>query len=107
MPLTSTIESITVPFSRVSGNFDRQARWMLSHSSYRDRSEAYSHAFSKAVHPGVDEEFIRMFTNEDSIDLAPECLEALRLLYSRAGKAGLVPDVPEPEVVGASMEVPA
>ncbi len=32
MPLTSTIDSMTVPFSSVSGSLLRQTRWMLSHS---------------------------------------------------------------------------
>src|SRR5690349_3419382 len=46
IPLTSTTEASLVPFSRVSGNVLRHTRWMVSHSLYRDRSEAASQAFS-------------------------------------------------------------
>src|SRR6478609_3514710 len=46
MPLTSTIDSIVVPFSRVSGSLLRHPRWMVSHSLNRDRSDAHSQAFS-------------------------------------------------------------
>ena len=46
MPLTSTIDSIVVPFSRVSGSLLRHTRWMVSHSLKRDRSDAHSQAFS-------------------------------------------------------------
>src|SRR6516225_11645359 len=40
MPLTSTIDSTTVPFSISSGSLLRHTRWMVSHSLYRNRSEA-------------------------------------------------------------------
>src|ERR1700740_1855657 len=46
MPLTSTIDSTTVPFSMSSGNLLRHTRWMVSHSLYRDRSEAWFQATS-------------------------------------------------------------
>ena len=46
MPLTSRIDSMTVPFSMVSGNVLRHTRWIVSHSLYLDRSDAHSHARS-------------------------------------------------------------
>src|ERR1700758_4011626 len=46
MPLTSTIDSTTVPFSMSSGNLLRHTRWMVSHSLNRVRSEACSQATS-------------------------------------------------------------
>src|SRR5271166_1066989 len=55
MPLTSTIDSTTVPFSMSSGNLLRHTRWMVSHSLYRDRSEACFQATSggsgTSMHP--------------------------------------------------------
>src|SRR5438445_5467249 len=46
MPLTSTMDSRVVPFSSVSGGLVRHTRWMVSHSLYRDRSDAHAHAVS-------------------------------------------------------------
>lgn len=60
MPITSTIESIRVPLSRVSGSGERHTRWMDSHSLYRDRSEAHSHAFSGARGTSTETESLAM-----------------------------------------------
>src|SRR6202162_1506165 len=46
MPLTSTMDSMTVPLSKVSGSLLRHTRWMVSHSLKRERSDAQSHAVS-------------------------------------------------------------
>src|ERR1700746_2843458 len=56
MPLTSTIDSTTVPFSMSSGNVVRHTRWMVSHSLYRDRSEACFQATSGGRGTSMDPE---------------------------------------------------
>src|SRR6202011_4671430 len=46
MPLTSTMDSMTVPLSKVSGSLLRHTRWMVSQSEKRERSDAQFHAVS-------------------------------------------------------------
>src|ERR1700758_910429 len=60
MPLTSTIDSTTVPFSMSSGNALRHTRWMVSHSLYRDRSEACFQATSGGSGTSIDPESFAM-----------------------------------------------
>src|ERR1700730_11354490 len=60
MPLTSTIDSMTAPFCRSSGNLLRHTRWMVSHSLYRDRSEACFQASSGGSGTSMDTESFAM-----------------------------------------------
>src|SRR5437879_7799614 len=60
MPLTSTIDSTTVPFSISSGNMLRHTRWMVSHSLYRERSEACFQACSGGSGTSIDPESFAM-----------------------------------------------
>src|ERR1700756_168796 len=60
MPLTSTIDSTTVPFSISSGNILRHTRWMVSHSLYRERSEACFQASSGGRCMSIDPESFAM-----------------------------------------------
>src|ERR1700756_1583604 len=60
MPLTSSIDSTTVPFSICSGNLLRHTRWMVSHSLYRDRSEACFQACSGGKGTSTDPESFPM-----------------------------------------------
>src|ERR1700742_661369 len=60
MPLTSTIDSMTVPFSMSSGNLLRHTLWMVSHSLNLDRSEACFHATSGASGTSMDPESFAM-----------------------------------------------
>src|ERR1700741_1299196 len=60
MPLTSTIDSTTVPFSISSGNILRHTRRMVSHSLYRERSEACFQASSGGRGTSIDPESFAM-----------------------------------------------
>src|ERR1700757_52312 len=62
MPLTSTIDSTTVPFSISSGNVLRHTRWMVSHSLYRERSEAWFQASSGGRGTSIDPESFAMLS---------------------------------------------
>jgi len=42
----------------------------------------------------IAEKFINMFANEDTLQLAPDCIEALRIMYSKAFDQQLIPVVP-------------
>src|SRR6201993_2631293 len=76
MPLTSTMDSTTVPFSISSGNLLRHTRWMVSHSLYRDRSEACPQATSGGKGTSMDPESFAM----RSVLLLARGLRAGRLL---------------------------
>src|ERR1700722_10268122 len=54
MPLTSTMDSTTVPFSMSSGSLLRHTRWMVSHSLNLDRSEAWFQATSGGKGTSMD-----------------------------------------------------
>ncbi|MDK2972245.1 MAG: 1,4-dihydroxy-6-naphthoate synthase [Candidatus Sumerlaeota bacterium] len=76
------------------------------HLAFARRAEATAWAkrYSRETHPGIAERFIEMFTNEDSLDLAPDCVEALRALYGEGTARGLFPRVPTLEFAGAPRE---
>ena len=38
--------------------------------------------------------FVKMYVNADTLDLAPDCVEALNTLYAQAHAQGLVPSNP-------------
>jgi 1,4-dihydroxy-6-naphthoate synthase len=68
----------------------------------RDRAGATAWAmrFTNQAEAGIGERYLGMFANDDTLDLADDCIAALRLLYAMAFDAGLIPNVPAVEPVG-------
>ncbi len=60
----------------------------------RDEALEWAMRYSIQTRPGIGKRFVEMFTNDDSLDFAPECYEALDRLYKTAFERGLIPAVP-------------
>ncbi|MEQ8819636.1 MAG: MqnA/MqnD/SBP family protein [Sumerlaeia bacterium] len=61
---------------------------------HRDKALTYAMNFSTQAVDGIGVDFVRMFTNEDTLALPEDCLAALRLLYAKAYVADLIPELP-------------
>jgi 1,4-dihydroxy-6-naphthoate synthase len=68
----------------------------------RERSEAskWAMGYTHQAADGIAEKYLAMFANEDTLDLADDCLQALGTLYAMAFEAGLIESVPAVEPVG-------
>jgi 1,4-dihydroxy-6-naphthoate synthase len=62
-------------------------------------ARAWAHGYSIEAHEGIADQFVAMFANEDTLALAPECVEALRRLFAMAHAAGLISEIPSVEPV--------
>lgn len=56
---------------------------------------AWAMNYSIETHEGIGTRFIEMFTNDDSLGLKDDCIEALNQLYRRAEEVGLIEQAPE------------
>jgi 1,4-dihydroxy-6-naphthoate synthase len=51
---------------------------------------AYALTFGRGIAPKTGLKFVRMYVNEDTLEMGPDVEQALRVLYDRAFKAGLI-----------------
>ena len=62
-------------------------------------ARAWAMRYSRQAQAGIADEFIRMFANDDTLQLGDDCLAALRKLYAMAYERGLIPSIPPVETV--------
>jgi 1,4-dihydroxy-6-naphthoate synthase len=74
---------------------------MVEAEAHPAEARAWAHRHSIASRAGIADQFVAMFANEDTLALAPECIDALRLLFTMAHGAGLVPEAPPIDLVEA------
>jgi len=67
--------------------------------AHEEGALAYAMRFGRGTDPQRARRFVGMYVNEESLALSAPCREALRLLFTRAHAAGLIPDVPRLEVI--------
>ncbi len=60
---------------------------------------AYARGFGRGIDEATNDAFVRMYVNQDTRALPPDCLQALDELYRRAAAAGLLAAVPAVRVV--------
>lgn len=65
----------------------------------REEATRWAMGYSIERASGIGEKFLKMFANQDTLLLAPQCRMALRELYRRAFAAGLIPCEPELDIV--------
>jgi 1,4-dihydroxy-6-naphthoate synthase len=66
----------------------------------RADASAWAMGFTNQAAEGIGEKYLAMFANEDTLDLADDCLLALRTLWAMAENAGLIDTAPALEVIG-------
>ena len=67
--------------------------------AHQDTALAYAMRYGRGTDANRARQFIGMYVNEESLTVSKPCREALRLLYTRAHEAGLIPDVPRLTVI--------
>ncbi len=78
-------------------------RSLLHGLRHRDEALAWSSRFGRGEQGRCTEQFVQMFANDDSVRLADDVREALRVLFAQAVELGLADAVPALDVIeGAS-----
>lgn len=67
--------------------------------AHQDDALAYAMRYGRGTDATRSRQFIGMYVNEESLTLSRQCREALRVLFARAHKAGLIPHVPRLGVI--------
>ncbi len=67
--------------------------------AHQEQALAYAMRFGRGTDAVRSRQFIGMYVNEESLTLTKPCREALRVLFKRAHRAGLIPKVPRLGVI--------
>ncbi len=71
--------------------------WAFEHA---DEAMEYARGFGRGIAPEVNRTFVKMYVNQDTRELPPDGVAALRELFRRAAAAGLLPAAPEVHLIG-------
>ena len=64
-----------------------------------DDALTYALEFGRGISREVGREFVKMYVNEDTLDMGEPGLAALRHLWTRAQEKGLLDEVPQVDLV--------
>ena len=67
--------------------------------AHQEDALPYAMRFGRGTDAPRSRQFISMYVNEESLTLSKHCREALRILFKRAHKTGLIPNVPRLSVI--------
>ena len=67
--------------------------------SHENDALDYALEFGRGIDLETGRRFVRMYVNEDTVDFGKDGRKALETLYLRAADRGLIPDVPQMDVV--------
>ena len=67
--------------------------------AHQEEALAYALRYGRGTDPVRARQFIGMYVNEESLSLSKPCREALRVLFDRAHRAGLIPAAPRLSVI--------
>ncbi len=76
---------------KVAGGLERSIRYAISHE---EEAIDYALPFGRGIDRETCRRFVRMYVNEDTLDMGPEGRRALETLYSRAHQRGLIDAIP-------------
>jgi len=68
--------------------------------AHEDDAVAYAMKFGRGLDRERCRRFVRMYVNDDTMDLGEEGERALRTLYERGAAKGILPDIPQLTFVG-------
>lgn len=69
--------------------------------AHPEGADEYARTFGRGLDLSTSAQFVRMYVNEDTLDLGHEGRAALELLWNRAAALGLTPSMASVDVVGA------
>jgi len=67
--------------------------------AHQDESIPYAMKWGRGIDRTLGERFVKMYVSELTIDMGEKGKEGLRLLFDRAADRGLIPEVPDLQVV--------
>ena len=67
--------------------------------AHQDEALAYAMRYGRGTDPVRSRQFVGMYVNEETLSLTPPCREALRLLFSRAEAARIIPRAPQLDII--------
>ena len=85
-------------------NLARQATTILRDSilyafAHQEEALTYAMRYGRGTDAARARQFVGMYVNEESLTLSKPCQEALRLLFERAHRAGLIPAIPSLDII--------
>jgi len=69
--------------------------------AHEDEALEYALSFGRGIDPEDGKKFVRMYVNEDTVDMGQEGREALTKLFSMAVERGIYAELPELDIVQA------
>ena len=82
---------------RVAEAFEASIRYAIAHE---DAAVEYAMPFGRGIDRDTCRRFVRMYVNEDTINMGEEGRKALETLYRRAHEGGLIESIPPLDIVG-------
>ena len=83
--------------SRIAEAFEASIRYAISHE---DEAIEYALPFGRGIDRDTCRRFVRMYVNEDTINMGEDGARALETLYQRAHDRGLIGEVPPLDILG-------
>lgn len=71
--------------------------WAFAHA---DEAMEYARGFGRGIAPDVNRTFVKMYVNQDTRELPPDAIAALRELFARAAAQGLLAKAPDVQIIG-------
>ena len=84
--------------TKIAKSFETAIRYAISHE---EEAVEYALPFGRGIDRDICRRFVRMYVNEDTINMGDEGRRALDTLYRRAYERGLISTVPSLDIVGA------
>lgn len=82
---------------RITTAMEASIRYARSHE---DEAIDYAMEFGRGVDRETCRTFVRMYVNEDTVNMGAEGIRALDALYKRATKHGIIDEIPPLDVIG-------
>ena len=70
--------------------------------AHEDDALEYALGFGRGIDPEDGKKFVRMYVNEDTVDMGEEGLKALNKLFGMAFERGILKEMPELDIVQAN-----
>jgi 1,4-dihydroxy-6-naphthoate synthase len=101
LPLPLGLDLVRKDLGRETAErISRTLRDSIAHAlENEDEALAYALEFGRGIGPEVGRRFVKMYVNEDTLDMGETGVAALRHLYARAIERGLLDAMPEIELV--------
>ena len=80
----------------ITRGFEASIRYAISHE---DEAVEYALPFGRGIDEETCRRFVRMYVNEDTLNLGAEGKKALETLYAKAHERGLIESVPPLDIV--------